>query len=197
MKRYGIMGGTFNPIHLGHLMISEYIKEDMKLDEIIFVPTGNPPHKKTVDASIRFEMTKIAIEDNCNFSISDIETNKNTTTYTIDTINELKSVLDGKLYFIIGSDTLFQLKTWKKIDLLFKQIEFVCAIRPDYVSEQILELELKYLSDKYGAKINIVETPMYEISSTDLRNRISQDKSVKYLIPDKVIKFIKEKDLYK
>lgn len=197
MKRYGIMGGTFNPIHLGHLMISEYIREDMKLDEIIFIPTGNPPHKQATDANVRYEMVKLAIEENKNFSISDVEVKRSDITYTVDTINELKDSLDGELYFIIGSDTLFQLKTWKKIDLLFQQIEFICAIRPDYVSEQILELELKYLKTKYGAKIHIVETPMYEVSSTELRKRIAENKSVKYLIPNNVIEYIKEKELYK
>lgn len=197
MKKYGIMGGTFNPIHLGHLMISEYIRVDMELDEIIFVPTGNPPHKETTDASLRYEMVELAVQENEHFSISDIEVKNSDISYTVETISKLESELDGKIYFIIGSDTLFQLKTWKKIDLLFKKVEFICAIRPEYVSTQILALELKYLKQKYDAEIHIVETPLYEISSTDLRNRISKDKSVKYLIPDVVIDFIKEKELYK
>lgn len=197
MKKYGIMGGTFNPIHLGHLMISEYIREDMQLDEIIFVPTGNPPHKKTTDAELRYKMVELAVEENKYFSISDIEVRNSDISYTVDTITKLEKELDGKIYFIIGSDTLFQLKTWKKIDLLFEKVEFICAIRPEYVSTQILDLELKYLKQKYKAEIHIVETPLYEISSTDLRNRISKGKSVKYLIPDKVIDYIKEKELYK
>ncbi|WP_455257415.1 nicotinate-nucleotide adenylyltransferase [Peptoniphilus asaccharolyticus] len=197
MKKYGIMGGTFNPIHLGHLMISEYIREDMRLDEIIFVPTGNPPHKKTTDAELRYRMVELAVEENQYFSISDIEVRNSDISYTVDTITKLEKELDGKIYFIIGSDTLFQLKTWKKIDLLFEKVEFICAIRPEYVSTQILDLELKYLKQKYKAEIHIVETPLYEISSTDLRNRISKGKSVKYLIPDKVIEYIKEKELYK
>lgn len=197
MKKYGIMGGTFNPIHLGHLMISEYIREDMQLDEIIFVPTGNPPHKKTTDAELRYRMVELAVEENQYFSISDIEVRNSDISYTVDTITKLEKELDGKIYFIIGSDTLFQLKTWKKIDLLFEKVEFICAIRPEYVSTQILDLELKYLKQKYKAEIHIVETPLYEISSTDLRNRISKGKSVKYLIPDKVIDYIKEKELYK
>lgn len=197
MKKYGIMGGTFNPIHLGHLMISEYIREDMQLNEIIFVPTGNPPHKKTTDAELRYRMVELAVEENQYFSISDIEVRNSDISYTVDTITKLEKELDGKIYFIIGSDTLFQLKTWKKIDLLFEKVEFICAIRPEYVSTQILDLELKYLKQKYKAEIHIVETPLYEISSTDLRNRISKGKSVKYLIPDKVIDYIKEKELYK
>ncbi|WBW49212.1 nicotinate-nucleotide adenylyltransferase [Peptoniphilus equinus] len=196
-KRYGLMGGTFNPVHLGHLMISEYIREEMHLDEIIFIPTGNPPHKETLDAKLRYEMVKLATDENPYFSTSDIETTREYTSYTIDTIEALEKQLDGKLYFIIGSDTLFQLKTWKKKEKLLKKVEFICAIRPDYVSEQILELELKYLQDKYGAVIHIVPTPMYEVSSTDLRGRIAEGKSVKYLIPKEVIAYIEEKGLYR
>lgn len=197
MKNYGIMGGTFNPIHVGHLMISEYIRQNYNLDEVIFVPTGNPPHKKTEDAQLRYDMVNLAISENPNFSISDIELKRKGISYTIDTILELKQQYQGKLYFIIGSDTIFQLKTWKKIDQLFKEVEFICAIRPDYVSSEILKIELQYLSNKYGAKINIIDTPMYEISSTDLRNRLKERKSVKYLVPDSVIDYIYTRNLYR
>ncbi|WP_138159775.1 nicotinate-nucleotide adenylyltransferase [Peptoniphilus catoniae] len=198
MKKYGIMGGTFDPIHYGHLMISEYIRDEMNLDEIIFVPTGSPPHKKDIlDASIRYEMTKIGILENKYFTVSDIETKKEDTSYSVDTIKEFESILDGDLYFIVGSDTLFQLKTWKRFDELAKRVEFIVAVRPEYMSTKILDLELSYLREKYESKIHLIETPLYEISSTDLRERLSSGKSVKYLIPDKLIKYIEEKGLYK
>lgn len=196
MKKYAIMGGTFNPIHMGHLMISEYIRNEMGIDEVIFIPTGNPPHKKTIDSDIRYKMVSLAIEDNPYFSISDIETKKNINSYSVDTVREIQSTIEGKFYFIIGSDTLFQLKTWKRFDELAKNIEFICAMRPQYLSTKALEMELKYLSDKYEATVHIIETPLYEISSTDLRSRIQNGKSVKYLIPQKVIDYIEEANLY-
>ena len=197
MKHYGIMGGTFNPIHLGHLMISEYIRDEIKLDKIIFVPTGNPPHKSDLlDAEIRYEMTKMAIEGNENFMVSDIETKRQGVSYTVDTVNQLSEQLDAELSFIIGSDTLFQLKTWKRFDELAKQIEFICAIRPEYMATKILSSELIYLNQKFDARIKIIKTPQYMISSTDLRNRIKYGKSLKYLLPDKLIEYIYERRLY-
>ncbi|WP_342626060.1 nicotinate (nicotinamide) nucleotide adenylyltransferase [Peptoniphilus timonensis] len=116
MKKYGIFGGSFNPIHYGHLMICEYIKEEMGLDKVIFIPTGNPPHKEIeVSAKDRYEMVKTAISPNPDFDISDIETTRVKLSYTVDTIRELKEIYkEEKLYFIIGMDSLFQLKTWKK-----------------------------------------------------------------------------------
>ncbi len=198
MKRYGIIGGTFNPIHYGHLMISEIIREEMDLEKIIFIPTGNPPHKNDIlSADVRFEMTNIAVKSNKYFTVSDIESKKKFVSYSVDTVTELSQIIDGKLYFIIGSDTLFQLKTWKKFEELAKIVEFVVAMRPSYMSTKLLELELDYLSFKYEAKINVVEIPLYEISSTLIRNRLALGQSVKYLIPDELIEFIEEKGLYK
>ncbi|CDZ74579.1 nicotinate-nucleotide adenylyltransferase [Peptoniphilus sp. ING2-D1G] len=198
MKRYGIIGGTFDPIHYGHLMISEIIREEMDLEKIIFIPTGNPPHKNDIlSADVRFEMTNIAVKSNKYFTVSDIESKKKFVSYSVDTVTELSQIIDGKLYFIIGSDTLFQLKTWKKFEELAKIVEFVVAMRPSYMSTKLLELELDYLSFKYEAKINVVEIPLYEISSTLIRNRLALGQSVKYLIPDELIEFIEEKGLYK
>ncbi|MDO5041539.1 MAG: nicotinate-nucleotide adenylyltransferase [Peptoniphilus sp.] len=198
MKKYGIIGGTFDPIHYGHLMISEIIREEMGLEKVIFIPTGNPPHKNDIlSADIRFEMTNIATKSNKYFTVSDIESKKKFVSYSVDTVTELSRIIDGKLYFIIGSDTLFQLKTWKKFEELAKKVEFVVAMRPSYMSTKLLELELNYLSFKYQAKINVVEIPLYEISSTLIRSRLALGESVKYLIPDELIEFIEEKGLYK
>ncbi len=198
MKKYGIIGGTFDPIHYGHLMISEIIREEMDLEKVIFIPTGNPPHKNDIlNADIRFEMTNIAVKSNKYFTVSDIESKKKFVSYSVDTVTELSRIIDGKLYFIIGSDTLFQLKTWKKFEELAKNVEFVVAMRPSYMSTKLLELELDYLSFKYQAKINVVEIPLYEISSTLIRNRLALGESVKYLLPDELIEFIEEKGLYK
>lgn len=198
MKKYGIMGGTFNPIHLGHLMISEYIRVDFNLDEIIFVPTGNPPHKNNiVDSNSRYEMTSLAILDNKFFTVSDVEVIKSEISYSIDTVLSLKKDHSGSFYFIIGSDTLFQLKTWKKLKELSCEVEFICSLRPDYADDKTLDIELEFLKKNFGTVVHIAKTPQYEISSTDLRDRILSEKSVKYLIPDRVKEYIDKNNLYR
>lgn len=199
MKKYGIFGGSFNPIHYGHLMICEYIKEEMGLDKVIFIPTGNPPHKDLgVSAEDRYEMVKLAISPNPDFEISDIETTRVNLSYTVDTIRELKEIYkEEKLYFLIGLDSLFQLKTWKKIDDLSQEIEFVVALRPGYIDKEEINNEIDFLRENFGTKINLIKTPLYEISSTDLRDRIHEGKSLRYLIPKKVLDYIEESGFYK
>lgn len=199
MKKYGIFGGSFNPIHYGHLMICEYIKEEMGLDKVIFIPTGNPPHKDLgVSAEDRYEMVRLAISPNPDFEISDIETTRVKLSYTVDTIRELKKIYkEEKLYFLIGLDSLFQLKTWKKIGDLSQEIEFVVALRPGYIDKEEINKEIDFLRDNFGTRINLIKTPLYEISSTDLRDRIHEGKSLRYLIPKKVLDYIEESGFYK
>lgn len=199
MKKYGIFGGSFNPIHYGHLMICEYIKEEMGLDKVIFIPTGNPPHKELeLSAKDRYEMVRLAISPNPDFEISDIETTRVKKSYTVDTIRELKKIYkEEKLYFLIGLDSLFQLKTWMKIEDLSKEIEFVVALRPGYLDKEEINKEIDFLRENFGTKINLINTPLYEISSTDLRDRIREGKSLRYLIPKKVLDYIEESGFYK
>lgn len=199
MKKYGIFGGSFNPIHYGHLMICEYIKEEMGLDKVIFIPTGNPPHKELeLSAKDRYEMVRLAISPNPDFEISDIETTRVKKSYTVDTIRELKKIYkEEKLYFLIGLDSLFQLKTWMKIGDLSQEIEFVVALRPGYLDREEVNKEIDFLRENFGTKINLINTPLYEISSTDLRDRIREGKSLRYLIPKKVLDYIEESGFYK
>lgn len=199
MKKYGIFGGSFNPIHYGHLMICEYIKEEMGLDKVIFIPTGNPPHKELeLSAEDRYEMVRLAISPNPDFEISDIETTRVKMSYTVDTIRELKKIYrEEKLYFLIGLDSLFQLKTWMKIGDLSQEIEFVVALRPGYLDREEINKEIDFLRENFGTKINLIKTPLYEISSTDLRDRIREGKSLRYLIPKKVLDYIEESGFYK
>lgn len=199
MKKYGIFGGSFNPIHYGHLMICEYIKEEMGLDKVIFIPTGNPPHKDLeVSAKDRYEMVRLAIFPNPDFEISDIETTRVKMSYTVDTIRELKKIYrEEKLYFLIGLDSIFQLKTWMKIGDLSKEIEFVVALRPGYINKDEINREIDFLRENFGTKVNLINTPLYEISSTDLRDRIREGKSLRYLIPKKVLDYIEESGFYK
>lgn len=197
----GLMGGTFNPIHYGHLMMSEYLREEMGMDKILFIPTGNPPHKTwgVLDAEDRMEMVKIAVADNPAFEVSDVEVRNKEISYSVDTVKKLqKQYPEDQLVFLVGSDILPELKTWRRFDELAKAIEFVIAVRPGYerINKEDIRIEIGALIKNYGAKITVVETPRYEISSTDLRNRLKVGKSVKYLLPDAVIKLIKEKGYY-
>lgn len=200
--KIGIMGGTFNPIHLGHLMMTEYIREEMNYDKILFIPTGNPPHKQidVLDAEVRMEMVKIAVADNPYFEVSDVEVRKEGISYSVDTVAELKKQYpEDELFFIIGSDILPDLKDWRRFDELARSIRFILAVRPGFesLSREEIRGEIRDLHMRYGAEITVVETPRYEISSTDLRNRLASGKSVKYLIPDEVIEYIESRGCYK
>ncbi|MDO5713633.1 MAG: nicotinate-nucleotide adenylyltransferase [Tissierellia bacterium] len=200
--RIGIMGGTFNPIHMGHLMMSEYIRDEMNLDKILYIPTGNPPHKQIeiVDALHRLEMVKLAIKDNPYFEVSNIEVERTGFSYSVDTVMALKKIYPkDELFFLIGSDILPELKDWRRFDELAKSIEFILAVRPGYesISKEQIYWEINALKEEFGAEITVVKTPRYEVSSTNLRSRLARNKSVKYLIPKDVISFIKENNLYR
>lgn len=198
IKKLGIMGGTFNPIHYAHLFTSNYVLEKYNLDKIVFIPTGEPPHKKNIDlpsVEHRYNMTKLAIEDNSNFFISNIEVERHTTTYTIDTLKQIKSMCDEdiQLYFIVGTDTINQVYTWKEPENIFDLTKFIVTTRPNY----ILNEKTKQLVNKYKDKIYFCETPMLEISSTNIRKRVEQEKKVTYLLPKNVEDYIYKNNLYK
>ncbi len=197
IKKLGIMGGTFNPIHCAHLLSSSYVFDKYKLDKIVFIPTRKPPHKKDVNISQehRYNMVDLAIKDNPNFFISDIELKRNKTTYTIDTLVEIKNICDEdtKIYFIVGTDTINNLYSWKDIDDIFNICEFIVTTRPKY----ILDKNTKNLLKKYEDKIHFCATPLLEISSTDIRKRVEQEKSITYLLPKNVEEYIYKNRLYK
>lgn len=198
--RIGIMGGTFNPIHHGHLILSEYIRLEARLDKIIFIPTGTPPHKspsEILEGDTRIKMVELAIEDNSYFSISDIEVKRNKTTYTIDTIREIKDIYkDAQIYMIIGADTLLSLHTWKDFDDLFSLIGFIVADRFVQNGQEVLK-EIDRLKGLYDGDVASIDSPIIDISSTFIRGRIRENLSIKYLLPKKVEDYILENKLYK
>lgn len=199
--KIGIMGGSFNPIHLGHLMMSEYLREELQLDKVLFIPTGKAPHKSYFEANEweRLKMVQMAVESNDFFEVSDIEVKNEEVSYSVDTLKKLILLYPkAEFYFFLGSDILLDLKGWKRFDELARLCKFACAVRPGFekVSIEVMKSEISYLKEKFEAEIYIVETPRYEISSTDLRNRLEENKSVKYLIPEKVYSYVKEKNLY-
>lgn len=198
IKKLGIMGGTFNPIHYAHLFTSNYVLEKYNLDKIVFIPTGEPPHKRDINiasAEDRYNMTSLATEDNPNFFISNIEIERHKTTYTIDTLRQIKSICDEdtELYFITGTDTINQVYSWKEPDAIFELTKFIVTTRPNYILDENTENLLK----KHKDKIYICETPMLEISSTSIRKRIEQEKTVTYLLPKNVEEYIYKNNLYK
>lgn len=200
-RRIGIMGGTFDPIHYGHLMLAEQIRTGFFLDEIIFIPVGRAPHKTLsdiTDKNHRYEMTKLAISSNPNFSVSDIEIVKEGVTYTVDTIREIKETLspEDALYFITGADALLLLESWKDYGELIKMVYFIGATRPG-VDNEALSKKINHLETSYEVHIELSYVPALAISSTDIRNRIAREKSIKYLLPESVEQYISDHFLYK
>jgi len=195
----GIMGGTFNPIHMGHLIISEYIREELNIDYICFIPTGNPPHKRgefILDGKKRYELVHEAINDNKNFTISDIEVNRKGFSYSIDTIRHImEKYPEDDISFIIGSDKLFELPTWKDIDELIRLVKFILYDRGDYSEDEICR-QIDLLQES-GYVINRIKGPRIDISSSLVRKRISNNLSVKYLIPKQVEWIIEKEGLYR
>lgn len=187
--KIGILGGTFNPIHIGHLILAEEAREKLKLDKIIFVPTYYPPHKNNSDiapAMHRYKMINLSIKGNKYFSVSDVEIKRDGKSYTIDTLKELKKKYPGdKLYFIIGSDLLKYLDDWKDLNEIIKLVNFFVATRPGYAL------------DKIPSQISTIPIRAVDISGFEIRKAIEKNKSFRYLVPETVFRYIKKRNLYK
>lgn len=200
--KIGIMGGSFNPIHMGHLMMCEYMRSELALEKVLFIPTGHAPHKPdySVSAEERLEMVGLAVEDNPKFEVTDIEVRCQDTTYSVDTLKQLKEIYpEAEFYFFLGSDILEDLKTWKKFDELAQLAIFAVAVRPGFASVTMttIKREIRILKTEYKAKIRLIDTPLLEISSTTLRERIAKNLSVKYFLPDAVTNYIEKKRFYR
>lgn len=199
MQHLGIFGGTFNPIHTGHLIVAQEVQHILNLDKIIFIPVGNPPHKNKewiASPYHRYEMVKLAIHGNDKFDISDIEIKRKGMTYTYDTLNELHNIYYGnKFYFILGFDAFRDMETWKRAEDVFKMTSFVVVNRGNIDSE--LEMQIKNKKKKYKVDVVVIEIPNIDISSTDIRKRIARNSNIKYLVPDKVMEYISVNGLYR
>lgn len=198
-KKIGIMGGTFDPIHYGHLLLAQNALTSFDLDEILFIPSGTPWLKestKVLPKNKRVSMTGIAIEENPQFALSTIEIDRDGNSYSYETVEELKkSNPDVDYYFIMGADSLLQIESWKCPDRLMKECTLLAAVRNDCDREG-LEKQISYLKGKYEADIRILEAARIDISSTTIRDMIAEGKSVRYMLPDNVIKFIEKNHLY-
>lgn len=199
-KKVGIMGGTFNPIHLGHLIIAEEAFEAYNLDEVLFVPSGISYMKdplEVLDAKKRVHMTGLAIEDNPHFALSTIEIDRDGNSYSYETLETLrKQNPNTEYYFLVGADTLFALETWKHPEILLPSCTILVAVRNGVPMEKMQE-QASYLEKKFGGSIKLLTTPNIEISSTDIRKRLAENRNVKYFLPDSVLDFINKYDLYK
>lgn len=198
-RRIGIFGGSFNPIHIGHLVIAEAAWQEFSLDKVIFVPSGDTPNKDMhhISKYMRYEMVAKAIEGNSRFAISPIERDRMGPSYTVDTIHMFREQFgkEDQLYFICGTDSIADLPNWKYNVELLKCCEFISASRPG--NEEEIIRSVSYFGNLGKEKIHFLRSPELNISSTILRELIAKNKSVKYLVPDAVIQFIQENDLYK
>lgn len=195
-RKIGIMGGTFNPIHIGHLTLAQCAQEQMGLSKVLFMPSGNSYMKKNVlDAKKRVDMVKLAIQGNPNFELSLIEVQKSGNTYTCETLETLTSINpDNHYYFIIGADSLFQIEKWRYPERIFELATLACAVRDDYDFDAIKEKGNSLA--KSGADIIYLNMPKLEISSSDIRKKVRDNEPISEYVPSKVADYIKEERLY-
>ena len=193
-RRVGVMGGTFDPVHHGHLVAASEVQSWFALDEVVFVPTGQPWQKddrRVAPAEHRYLMTVIATASNPRFSVSRVDIDRAGPTYTIDTLRDLhRTAPDDELYFITGADALAQILTWRDVDEIFELAHFVGCTRPGH---QLDESALQGLPED---RLAVVEIPALAISSTDCRTRVAKGEPVWYLVPDGVVQYIAKHGLY-
>ena len=203
--KIGIMGGTFDPIHIGHLLLGEFAYEDFGLDEIWFLPNGNPPHKDTPgDAddqdkalSHRVEMVKRAVYDVPYFHLNLCEAVTDRHSYTYETMQKFNRLYpDDKFFFILGADSLFSIEQWKYFREIFPTCTILVAMRDDKDADE-MKRQIQYLRERYGADIELLQAPLLEISSTTIRRRAADGRSVRYMVPDAVGEYIAEHNLYR
>lgn len=200
MIKKGIFGGTFDPIHNGHLSIAYEALRDLKLDKVIFMPSGNPPHKlytNKVDANIRYELIKMAIRDEKYFDISSYEIEKKGLSYTYLAVEQFKNLEPDTLwYFITGVDCLMELDTWKNPERIFNSCNLVVFNRPGFNMKDILK-EKEKNEILYGKEITFIDLPLLDISSSEIKKKIREGKRADYLMPQGVYNTIVELNLYK
>ena len=213
-ERIGLFGGTFSPIHWGHLRAAEEIKEYFRLKKVIFIPARFPPHKNgesVVSSEHRFQMLKLAIHDNPAFTVSDFEIRRNCTSYSIFTIEYFQKKTGSKtsLFFLMGIDSFLEIDTWKEFNRLFSLTNFIIMARPGYSKKEINKLlpvdvmkNFYYNSKEKGYvhssnhKIFFKEVTSLDISSSVIRSRIKNHQSIRYLVPGGIEDYIKKYNLY-
>ena len=199
MKKVGIMGGTFNPIHNAHLILAEQAYYQFELDKVLFMPTKNPPHKKKKDLASdehRKNMISIAIKENPNFELSTLEMDREGITYTAETLRILHQIdKDMEYYFILGGDSLMNITSWRQPEAIFSMATIIAAARNGFTEEEIVK-KCSLLEEKYHATILRLEIPTIEISSKFIRERCKKKEPIRYYVPETVFAYMNEHKLY-
>lgn len=198
-KKVGILGGTFDPIHIGHLILAESAYSQFGLDTVLVMPSGNPPHKPDrhiTDRLHRNKMVQLAIEDNGHFKLSLFEQERTGYIYTADTLRLLKeNNKDCDYYFIVGGDSLALMDTWYHPESIFENAVILAAVRND-ITDTVLNLKINEYREKYDARIEFLRIPNIDISSSDIRERVFKGESIKYRVPKDVERYIYNNRLY-
>ena len=198
-RRVGILGGTFNPIHMGHLLMAEQAKDEFALDEVKFIPVGNPPHKDlshTVPDAVRVTMTELAIQDNSAFSVDLFEIEKLGTCYTYETLQHFAlQNPDTEYFFILGADSLFYFHEWRHPEDICKYSTVLVAVRDNRDMEAVL-LKIEELNQLYHTNMYPLQMPSIALSSTDIRRRVYEGQSIRYRVPEQVEQYIRSHHLY-
>lgn len=199
-NKLGILGGTFNPIHVGHLMLAEWAKEECRLDHVLFIPSGCSYMKREngcKDSEERLEMVRLAIRGRSDFSSSDMEIRRGGFTYTCETVRCLQEIYpDTELYFIMGADSLFSVERWRHPEIILAGCTLVAAARGD-ANLQEMEAKCRELETRFHGQVRLMEFAAMDVSSSCIRERVRAGKSIRYLVPEPVRAFIEETNLYK
>lgn len=200
-KKIGIMGGTFDPIHIGHLLIAEQACQQFQLDKVLFMPAGNPPHKRNREGGAsneqRIEMTRMAIAGNPHFELSLMEMNETGYSYTYITLEKLKEKHpDTEYFFIIGADSLYDFKGWAKPERICACATILVATR-NHTDEKLLDYELQMNSSWFHGRFEKLVIDNIDISSQQLRKWVREGKSIRYYTPDSVIAYISDQNIYR
>jgi nicotinate-nucleotide adenylyltransferase len=196
--RVGMIGGTFDPIHVGHLILAEQARDQLALEQVVFIPAGQPPHKATKQitaAHHRLAMVQLAIEAHDAFAVSRIDLDREGPCYSVDTISLLQKTWgsETEIYFLIGEDSLRDLPKWHQPDRLLRLCQIVAIRRPGYsVDLNALDRRLAGVADR----IQTISSPLIDISSTDIRDRVRENRSIRYLVPEPVRRYIEQHNLY-
>lgn len=194
MDKVFIFGGSFDPIHMGHLILAQHCGQTLNA-RVVFLPTGNPPHKTILTSSEhRFQMLHLAVKDNPNFEVCTYEIEKTEISYTYKTLQYLKEIYGNNIYFFVGGDSLLDIPNWREPESILEQCTLVYAQREGYSVDIDKYLRSRGLN---SAKVKEIETPIIEISSTDIRLNVKKGNSIKYLVPQQVENYIYQHKLYK
>lgn len=200
-KRIGVLGGTFSPIHKGHIFLAEYVREHCGLEKVLLIPAGIPPHKQGMNILSgvhRLEMTRIAAEGKVGLEVSSMEIDSPEISYTYDTLCRLSEIYgeDWEILFITGTDELLGLHKWYQAKALLARFGFIVGVRPGYELDK-LQQQVDALRREFGARIEIISLPAPDISASQVRKRLSEDLDAEGLLDERVVKYIEEKGLYR